>query len=380
MARKRNRRGRQISHLFLCIPLLLMMLLVTAATPGTLETPSPAASVPSPTAAPIPPVQENASVPAADLIASFTAQPAPTASGDTFSDVFVDVATNSDSAAQAPLAAEPQPVQPAEAVPAETPQPEATIHEETGSGHWEYDSSFIQVSIDRHTQGNFVYFAADIRLTDISQFSYAFANEKFSKHTETVSDIADRHDPLLAVNGDFCGFHDHGVIIRGGKLFRKQNSSRALLIVGADGKLSILTDRTEKQGLVAERLLSEGVWHTFEFGPALVENGEAVKLHSTILRVEEGYLEPRTAIGQYADDPLHYLILVVDGRREGYSEGCDLPTLQKLFLDYGVETAFNLDGGGSTTLYYDGEVINRPASGEERKVSDIIMFMREANP
>ena len=385
MARKRNRRGRRISHLFLCIPLLLMMLLVTAATPGAIEAPSPAASVPSPTAAPIPPVQENASVPAAELIASFTAQPAPTASGDTFSDVFVDVDTNSDSAAQAPLAAEPQPVQAAEplppdAVPAETPQPEATVYEETGSDHWEYDSDAIQVSIDRHTQGNFVYFAADIRLTDISQFSYAFANEKFSKHTETVSDIADRHDPLLAVNGDFCGFHDHGVIIRGGKLFRKQNSSRALLIVGADGKLSILTDRTEKQGLVAERLLSEGVWHTFEFGPALVENGEAVKLHSTILRVEEGYLEPRTAIGQYADDPLHYLILVVDGRREGYSEGCDLPTLQKLFLDYGVETAFNLDGGGSTTLYYDGEVINRPASGEERKVSDIIMFMREANP
>ncbi|MDY2834926.1 MAG: phosphodiester glycosidase family protein [Candidatus Aphodomonas sp.] len=385
MARKRNRRGRRISHLFLCIPLLLMMLLVTATTPGAIETLSPAASVPSPTAAPIPPVQENASVPAAELTASFMAQPAPTASGDTFSDVFVDVDTNSASAAQAPLAAEPQPVQaseplPSDAVPAETPQPEATVYVETDPGHWEYDSGSIQVSIDRHTQGNFVYFAADIRLTDISQFSYAFANEKFSKHTETVSDIADRHDPLLAVNGDFCGFHDRGVIIRGGKLFRKQNSSRALLIVGADGKLSILTDRTEKQGLVAVRLLSEGVWHTFEFGPALVENGEAVKLHSTILRVEEGYLEPRTAIGQYADDPLHYLILVVDGRREGYSEGCDLPTLQKLFLDYGVETAFNLDGGGSTTLYYDGEVINRPASGEERKVSDIIMFMREANP
>ena len=110
MARKRNRRGRRISHLFLCIPLLLMMLLVTATTPGAIETLSPAASVPSPTAAPIPPVQENASVPAAELTASFMAQPAPTASGDTFSDVFVDVDTNSASAAQAPLAAEPQPV------------------------------------------------------------------------------------------------------------------------------------------------------------------------------------------------------------------------------------------------------------------------------
>lgn len=54
----------------------------------------------------------------------------------------------------------------------------------------------------------------------------------------------------------------------------------------------MLTDRSEKQGLVANRLMEEGVWHTFEFGPVLVENGEAIPLHSSILRVDEGYLEP----------------------------------------------------------------------------------------
>lgn len=361
MTHKRYRRRRSALRFLVCVPLLLMTLFLTAATPNAIDS-APTSAVP--TAAPISPVKGVTSVAAAELVPAFTAQPAPTALGDTFSDVFTDVEAPADSAAELPVEPETQTVAAGEDDP----------------NRWEYKTSAVEVTIDRRTQGDFVYFAADIRLTDISQFSYAFAGEKFGKSTEAVSDIADRHDPLIAINGDYCGFHDHGVIIRGGELFRKQNSSRALLIVGADGKLSVLTDRTEKQGLVAQRLMNEGVWHTFEFGPVLVENGEAVTLHSTILRVEEGYLEPRTAIGQYADDPLHYLVIVVDGRREGYSEGCDLPTLQQLFVDYGVETAFNLDGGGSTTLYYNGEIINRPAAGEERKVSDIIMFMREANP
>ena len=49
-----------------------------------------------------------------------------------------------------------------------------------------------------------------------------------------------------------------------------------------------------------------------------------------------------------------------------------------LFLDYGAQMAFNLDGGGSTTLYFLGEVVNMPSGGKERSVSDVLMFM--ANP
>ena len=124
---------------------------------------------------------------------------------------------------------------------------------------------------------------------------------------------------------------------------------------------------------MADALMARGVLHTFEFGPVLVENGEAIKMSSAIMPVEKGYLEPRTAIGQLG--PLHYLVIVVDGRSEGYSAGCDLPALQQIFMDYGVHTAFNLDGGGSTTLWFDGQVINRPSSGDERKVSDIVMFL-----
>lgn len=254
-------------------------------------------------------------------------------------------------------------------------QPAPPVEPTQPPGVWTYESDTIQVTIERHTQGKFVYFAADIRITDPHQFWYAFSNEKYGARTEALSDIAERHNPLLAINGDYYGFHNNGIIIRGGEAYRRSKSARHLMAVEANGDLTVLTDRSEKQGVVANQMLERGVLHTFEFGPVLVNNGQAVKLNSAILRVGEGYLEPRTAIGQYG--PLHYLVLVVDGRSEGYSEGCDLPTLQQLFVDYGVQTAFNLDGGGSTTLWFNGEVINHPASGDERKVSDIIMFMRE---
>ena len=82
--------------------------------------------------------------------------------------------------------------------------------------------------------------------------------------------------------------------------------------------------------------------------------------------------EPRTAIGQI--DTLHYIVIVADGRQDGYSIGMTLPELQSLFVQYGAQTAMNLDGGGSTELWFKGQIINRPSGGRERDMSDIIFF------
>ncbi len=159
---------------------------------------------------------------------------------------------------------------------------------------------------------------------------------------------------------------------------RKQNIRRHhLLVVDAAGNMSAMTDRSGKQGLVADQLMRANTWQTFEFGPVLVENGQAAELPGKFyVNCNDGYNEPRTAVGQIG--PLHYMVIVVDGRREGYSTGCSIPKLQQLFLEEGVQFAFNLDGGGSTTLYFLGKVINMPSGGKERSVSDILMFM--ANP
>lgn len=268
---------------------------------------------------------------------------------------------------------------PAPTEPGVTPEPTSQfkLYE---PGELAYETDKLSVSIEQKQKNGMTYFVCDIQLTDVSQLRTAFAGDDFKSGIyEAVSDIAGRYSPVLAINADFCRYHREGVIIRNGELLRKQNIKKHhLLIVDENGNLSAQTDRSGKQGLVANKLEQANTWQTFEFGPVLVENGEAAELplKSFYVNCNEGYYEPRTAIGQKG--PLHYIVIVVDGRREGYSTGASIPQLQQLFLDEGVEFAFNLDGGGSTTLYFLGEVINMPSGGKERSVSDVLMFM--ANP
>jgi len=254
------------------------------------------------------------------------------------------------------------------------PTPRFKLYE---PGELAYETEKMSVSIEQKQKDGITYFVCDIRLSDVSQLRTAFAGDDFrSGIYEAVSDIAGRYSPVLAINADFCRYHRDGVIIRNGEVLRRQNIKKHhLLVVDEDGNMSAQTDRSGKQGLVANKLEQENTWQTFEFGPVLVENGEAAELplKSFYVNCNEGYYEPRTAIGQKG--PLHYVIIVVDGRRDGYSTGASIPQVQQLFLDEGVDFAFNLDGGGSTTLYFLGEVINMPSGGKERSVSDVIMFM-----
>ena len=82
---------------------------------------------------------------------------------------------------------------------------------------------------------------------------------------------------------------------------------------------------------------------------------------------------PRTAIGVI--DDLHYLFVVSDGRTNE-SAGLSLLQLAEFMKELGVTTAYNLDGGGSSTMYFNGEVINNPTTNGrsivERSVSDIV--------
>ena len=256
-----------------------------------------------------------------------------------------------------------------------TPEPTSKF-KEYAPGELSYETSKMSVSIEQKKKDGLTYFVCDIKLTDVSQLRTAFAGDDFrSGIYEAVSDIAGRHSPVLAINADFCRYHREGVIIRNGELLRSQNIKKHhLLIVDENGNLSAQTDRSGKQGLVANKLEQKNTWQTFEFGPVLVEDGQPVDLPKTFyINCGKGYYEPRTAIGQKG--PLHYVVIVVDGRRDGYSTGADMPQLQQLFIDEGVDFAFNLDGGGSTTLYFLGEVINMPSGGKQRSVSDVIMFM-----
>jgi len=127
----------------------------------------------------------------------------------------------------------------------------------------------------------------------------------------------------------------------------------------------------------ADELVAAGVWNTLSFGPAILEDGEVVdgiedvEVDTNVGNHSIQGDQPRTAVGVI--DANHLVFVVVDGRSPGYSEGVTLPELADIFQDLGATTAYNIDGGGSSTLYFDGEVVNDPlGKGEERGTSDIL--------
>lgn len=160
-------------------------------------------------------------------------------------------------------------------------------------------------------------------------------------------------------------------MIKNGQIYRdsvRQDGDNGDLVIYQDGSFGIIRE-TE---ISARELVEDGVTQLFAFGPALVEAGErSVDENQEVGKAMAS--NPRTALGILGD--LHYLFVVADGR-SSESSGLSLYELAGIMQDYGCETAYNLDGGGSSTLYFNGQVINKPTTSgrsiKEREVSDIV--------
>lgn len=216
------------------------------------------------------------------------------------------------------------------------------------------------------------YYVADVTLTDATQLRSAFADDSFGENiTQTTSAIAEANDALFAINGDYYGFRDTGIEIRNGVVYR-DSPAREGLAFWLDGSVTVYDETTTS----AQELLDSGVWNTVSFGPALVEDGavvdgiERVEVDTNIGNHSIQGEQPRTAIGVIDDN--HLVFVVVDGRSPGHSKGVTMTELAQIMIGLGATTAYNLDGGGSSTMYYDGRVVNTPSNGGERGTSDIL--------
>ncbi|MCR4746177.1 MAG: phosphodiester glycosidase family protein, partial [Lachnospiraceae bacterium] len=167
--------------------------------------------------------------------------------------------------------------------------------------------------------------------------------------------IAEEADAILAINGDFYGTQESGYVIRNNTLYRDTaDSSNEDLVINSDGSFEIINESETS----AESLIEDDVSDVLSFGPALMIDGEiAVTKNEEVGKAMAS--NPRTAIGQV--DDLHYIFVVSDGRTSE-SEGLSLSELAYFMSEMGCETAYNLDGGGSSTMYFQGEIINNPTS------------------
>ena len=235
-----------------------------------------------------------------------------------------------------------------------------------------YTDDNISITIETKTIDDTQVYIADVTLSDAYYLKTALAKDTFGTNvTETTSAQAEDKGAILAINGDYYGANKTGYVIKNGIIYRgivRSDSDNEDLVIYEDGSFGIINE-TE---ISAEELVENGVTQLFAFGPTLVENGEIAVDQST----EVGKAiasNPRTAIGII--DDLHYIIVVADGR-SSQSQGLSLYELAQVMQDYGCVTAYNLDGGGSSTMYFNGQVINNPTTNgstfKEREVSDIV--------
>ena len=234
-----------------------------------------------------------------------------------------------------------------------------------------YSDDNIQVNLTEKTVENTQVYIADITVSSSDYLKTALAQNTYGTNvTAKTSVTAAENNAILAVNGDYYGANSTGYVIRNGVVYRdtvREDSSNGDLAIYKDGSFKIIYE----DEISAEQLVKDGVVNLLAFGPSLVEDGEIVV--DTNSEVGQSMSSnPRTAIGII--DENRYIIVVSDGRTSE-SEGLSLYQLAEVMKSYGVKTAYNLDGGGSSTLYFNGQVINKPTTNgtiSERAVSDIV--------
>ncbi len=235
-----------------------------------------------------------------------------------------------------------------------------------------YSDENISIILTEYRECDTSIYVADIVISSPEYLKTAFAEGSYGKNvTAKTSEIAESVNAILAINGDYYGARESGYVIRNGVLYRsKAASDQEDLVIYTDGTFEIVTE----DGITAEDLLDNSAQQVFSFGPSLITEGIiSVSEDEEVGKAKAS--NPRTAIGII--DNLHYVFVVSDGRTSE-SEGLSLSQLAEFMSGLDVVIAYNLDGGGSSTMWFNGEVINNPTTSgntiKERSVSDIVFI------
>ena len=233
-----------------------------------------------------------------------------------------------------------------------------------------YEDDNIKIVLTDYRENDTDIHVADVTVSSSEYLKTAFAQSSYGRNvTEKTSDIAESVNAILAINGDYYGAQESGYVIRNGVIYRATaKSGNEDLVIYADGSFEII----DEDDITAEELLEKGAQNVLAFGPALVEKGSVSVTESEEVGKAMAS-NPRTAIGIINEN--HYVFVVADGRTSD-NEGLSLYELAEFMESLGVQTAYNLDGGGSSTMYFNGQIINKPTTNgnsiKERSVSDIV--------
>jgi len=232
-----------------------------------------------------------------------------------------------------------------------------------------YRSPDVSVEVTTVQADGVLYHVAELWLTDVRYLRSAFGNGGYGYGTQSTANMAGSNDAIVAISGDHYTGRYEGVVIRNGILYRETRFGD-VCILGYDGVMYTLTDAE----LDLEAIKTEGnVYQLWSFGPALLVDGQPqTEFESEVTRAN-----PRSAIGYV--EPGHYFLVQVDGRIPN-SNGMTMAELSQLFYNLGCTVAYNLDGGQTAGMYWNGSLLSHPYG---RDVGDIIYVaatLPEENP
>jgi len=236
------------------------------------------------------------------------------------------------------------------------------------SGYGDDNLSYHDDSLDIQLYNIRVYdtpvSVAFVQIASAAQMKTEQAKPYPSKTTVRVSEIAKRVKAVLAVNADWFTYQNSGIVYRNGVLLRdRPNEEYDGLAIDSNGDFHIVRPMTDE----AYAQIDTPILNSFVFGPALVIDGEVQEIVDRKVTYKQ-----RMAIGQIA--PLSYVLVATDGPDQKDSVGLSVPQLAELMHGLGAYTAYNLDGGQSTTMLMHLVKVNGQSPKTMRAVGDILYF------
>jgi exopolysaccharide biosynthesis protein len=234
-------------------------------------------------------------------------------------------------------------------------------------------SNKLQAQLFYLSTQNFRGYALKIKLKKDDSMKLVLGNDKHGG-SETTLQAVNRYKAAVGINAG--GFADSGgkryplstTVVNGKYVSGFEASYKDLFFVGLSGDNKLVGGKfSSKQQLDA---LSPKFGASFV--PVLMKNG--LKTDIPAKWQSSPKRAPRTVIASYKDDQL--LFLIADGYNEQGSSGATLAEMQMLLQRFGARDGYNLDGGGSTSLVFNGRVINNPSDGQLRKLPTNFLFFK----
>ena len=226
-----------------------------------------------------------------------------------------------------------------------------------------YQSAHVNISFERIEADGIIYHVADIYLSDLHYLTSAFGRGGFNAGIEDMESSAQNAGAILALSGDHY-FGNSGVVVRNGVSYRESRFQDVCVLL-SDGTMVTMTNAE----LDLDNLREAAPYQVWSFGPELLDDeGHAMtRFNSVVLK-----RNPRSAIGYY--EPGHYCFVEVDGRIPS-SRGMTMEQLSQLFEDLGCVSAYNLDGGQSAGIVWQGQQISYRYN---RNIADMICIVDDA--